>query len=187
MEYASFSERVTLERERFTEFEEAFSLYAIANPEEVASQTIKDLAATFHIAPNAIMRLARKLDYEGFSEMRLALKREGGISTACQAAHEKGGRERAASRPGTLALVEKTLRLCCTRDHLLPAARILTGSKRTVFYAVGETAYITHAFANRMSDFDEKTHFLTYENQIRRELAHRDGLALVLVSLSEKL
>lgn len=173
MELARFSERVLLNRERFTDFEETFSLYVLANPREAAGRTISDLASSFHIAPNAIMRFSRKLGYEGFSDMRHALGRE--------VAERKRGRQ--APSP-TQELVRKTFALCCKPDAEAQATRLLDAAKRVVFYAVGETAYLAHAFANRMTDFNEKTSFLTYENQIRRELSHDAGLVLVLVSLS---
>lgn len=172
MDAARFSERVLLNRERFTDFEETFSLYVLANPQEASGRTVSDLASSFHISPNAIMRFSRKLGYEGFSDMRLSIAREVA--------------ERAAKAPSTSTqeLAQRTFALCHKPDVEARAARLLAAAKRVVFYAVGETAYVAHAFANRMTDFDEKTHFLTYENQMRRELAHGRGLVLVLVSLT---
>lgn len=172
MQDMRFSERVLLNRERFTDFEETFSLYVLANPEEASSRTISDLAHAFHISPNAIMRFSHKLGYEGFSDMRLSLGRD--------AAMAKDN-----TKPtSTQRLVDKTLSLCENTSAQDQAAHLIASARRVAFFAVGETAYIVHAFANRMTDFDEKTHFMTYENQIRRELEHGDGLVLVLVSLS---
>lgn len=58
-------------------------------------------------------------------------------------------------------------------------------ARQVVIFAVGETAYAAHAFARRMAEFDSKTQFVTYENQVRREMERTGGgVLLLLVSLS---
>ena len=177
MEQASFSQRVLLNRERFTDFEETFSLYVLSNPVEATSRTISDLASSFHIAPNAIMRFSRKIGYKSFSDMRFSLARE---------AAERSDKAPDKDMAIEAEVVTHTLELCCRPELEARAARMLAAAHRVIFYAVGETAYLTHAFANRLNNFDEKIHFLTYENQISRELerSSEDGLLLVLVSLT---
>lgn len=175
---ASFSERVLLNRERFTEFEETFSLYVLANPAEAAGRTVSDLASSFHISPNAIMRFSRKLGYEGFSDMRLSLGHE------VEDARRRAGGE-AGGVPDTVELVRRTLELCRKPDVERRAARLMAQARQIVIFAVGETAYPVHAFARRIAEFDSKSQFVTYENQVRRETERTGrGALLLLVSLS---
>lgn len=176
---ASFSERVLLNRERFTEFEETFSLYVLSNPAEAAGRTVSDLASSFHISPNAIMRFSRKLGYEGFSDMRLSLGHE--VEEARQRV-EAGARD---GGTGTAELVRRTLELCCKPAVEQRAARLMAQARQIVIFAVGETAYPVHAFARRIAEFDSKSQFVTYENQVRRETERTGrGALLLLVSLS---
>ena len=172
-----FSERVLLNRERFTEFEDTFSLYVLANPAEAAERTVADLAASFHISPNAIVRFARKLGYQGFSDMRLSLAHE--VEEARRARDARG------SEPGTLELVRRTLGLCEDSAVLGQAVRLMAQARQVLIFAVGETAYAAHMFARRISQLDGKFQFVTYENQVRREMGHDlAGTLLMLVSLS---
>lgn len=173
-----FADRVLLNRERFTEFEETFSLYVLANPAEAAERTVADLASSFHISPNAIVRFARKLGYEGFSDMRLSLAHE--VREARAASEDVGS-----PGAGTLELVRRTLEVCGESPVMGRAIRALAQARQVLIFAVGETAYAAHAFARRISQFDGKFQFVTYENQVRREMDHDlEGTVLVLVSLS---
>ena len=173
-----FSERVLLNRERFTEFEETFSLYVLANPAEASARTVADLASSFHISPNAIVRFSRKLGYEGFSDMRLSLAHEVREAEAGQAGADPAGL-------GTLELVRRTLEVCGESPVMGRAIRALAQARQVLIFAVGETAYVAHAFARRISQIDGQFQFVTYENQVRREMDHDlEGSVLVLVSLS---
>ena len=175
-----FSERVLLNRERSTEFEETFSLYVLANPAEAAGRTVANLASSFHISPNAIVRFSRKLGYEGFSDMRLSLAHE-----VREARDRDESEVRGSPTPGTLELVRRTLEVCGESPVLGRAIRTLVQARQVLIFAVGETAYAAHAFARRISQLDGKFQFVTYENQVRREMDHDlEGTALVLVSLS---
>ena len=172
-----FPERVLLNRERFTEFEETFSLYVLANPAEASARTVADLASSFHISPNAIVRFSRKLGYEGFSDMRLSIAHE--VEEARRDSDARDG------ETGTLELVARTLEMCRDSATERRAARLMAQARQVLIFAVGETAYPAHAFARRLSQFDGKFEFVTYENQVRREMDHDlEGTLLVLVSLS---
>ena len=178
MELASFSERVLLNSERLTDFEEEFSKYVMANPEEASAQTVTSLAQRFYVAPNSIVRFARKLGYTGFSDMRFSLGKEMELRQLAE-------RQRTSKElPSSLELVNRTFELCCKPKVEKRAAKMLAEADRVAFFAVGETAYAAHTFARLFEEFDNKTQFITYENQMRREIARGDGLVVVLVSLS---
>ena len=171
MSRSTFSERVLLNEDRFTDFEEELTRFALAHPQEVSATTIKGLAERFYVSPNSIMRLARKLGYEGFSDMRISL------------AHEMGQGPTEAV-PTTEALVRKTFELCCREDRQRKASAMMRSAERVAIFAVGETAYAAHAFARVFEAFDNKTEFVTYENQVRHEIARGRGLLLFAISMS---
>ncbi|MDO4428756.1 MAG: SIS domain-containing protein [Atopobiaceae bacterium] len=87
----------------------------------------------------------------------------------------------------TLASLSRRIPLVAPRGSHAPsgAIRALAQARQVLIFAVGETVYAAHALARRISQIDGKFQFVTYENQVRREMDHDlEGTALVLVSLS---
>lgn len=171
MELSTFSERVLLNEDRLTDFEEEFARYSLEHPDVVAEDTIKGLAERFFVSPNSIMRLAKKLGYEGFSDMRLSLAHEA----------DRGADD---GFPATEGLVRRTYKLCCKRDSQLKACKMMHDAERVAFFAVGETAYAASVFAKVLGAFDNKSDFVTYENQMRHEIDRGRGMLLFAVSMS---
>lgn len=50
--------------------------YIIAHPVEVEGMTIRQLAKKSHVSPTTILRFLRKMDFDGYSEFKYALKRQ---------------------------------------------------------------------------------------------------------------
>jgi len=50
--------------------------YIIAHPAEVADMTIRQLAKKSHVSPTTILRFLRKMNFDGYSEFKYALKRQ---------------------------------------------------------------------------------------------------------------
>ncbi|MCL1950735.1 MAG: MurR/RpiR family transcriptional regulator [Turicibacter sp.] len=48
--------------------------YIAANKDEVISMTIRDLSKSIHVSPTTILRMCKKLDIKGYSELKLRLK-----------------------------------------------------------------------------------------------------------------
>lgn len=178
MRLPSFSERVLLNRERLTEFEEAFARFVLRDPKKASGETISSLAQRFYVSPNSIVRLAKKLGYGGFSDMRVSLSHE------VMSGEEASG-PAVEGAPDTGELVRKTLELCCDPRAQARAIRLMRAASRISFYAVGETAYVVQAYAQLFENFDSKSQFVTYENQLRREIERGPRSQLLfLVSLS---
>lgn len=174
MDPLTFSERVLVSRDGFTEFEEKFSAYLLDRPLEATSRTISSLSSEFHISPNAIVRLSHKLGYEGFSDMRISLRND--ARRAQDAGNPKTG--------STLDLVSRTESICRHSKAMSHAARLMKKSDRVALFAVGETAFPAHAFASRMGGIDNKTRFMTYENEMRRTIDLPGRTLAIFVSLS---
>lgn len=178
MRLPSFSERVLLNRERLTEFEEAFTSFVLRDPRKASGETISSLAQRFYVSPNSIVRLAKKLGYGGFSDMRVSLSHEVLSEEASSGPTVSGASD-------TGELVRKTLELCCDPRAQARAIRLMRAASRISFFAVGETAYVAQAYAQLFENFDSKTQFITYENQLRREIERGPRSQLLFfVSLS---
>ncbi len=181
----SFSERVLLNEERLTEFEEAFCRFVLSEPATASGETISSLAKRFYVSPNSIMRLARKLGYDGFSDMRYSLAHE--VRSSDRTGHSLIGEEAISDESAAKLIderVHRTIAHCCAERRLRRAVRLMVAADEIVFFGVGETAHVAHAVAQAIGGVDGKTSFVTYENQLRREIGRADGLLLLLASLS---
>ena len=65
--------------------EKAIASYVLDHPSDVATMTVRDLAAETGTSPASVSRFARTLDYRTYSDMRLAL----GISISRASGEEK--------------------------------------------------------------------------------------------------
>lgn len=55
--------------------------YIIAHPVEVEGMTIRQLAKKSHVSPTTILRFLHKMDFDGYSEFKYALKRQQKMQT----------------------------------------------------------------------------------------------------------
>ena len=51
--------------------------YIRSHRQEIMKLSIQKVAAELFIAPNAVMRLSKKLEYSGFSELKFSVQNEG--------------------------------------------------------------------------------------------------------------
>lgn len=65
--------------------EKAIATYVLDHPSDVATMTVRELAAETGTSPASVSRFARTLDYRTYSDMRLAL----GISISRASGEEK--------------------------------------------------------------------------------------------------
>ncbi|WP_085061510.1 MurR/RpiR family transcriptional regulator [Clostridium butyricum] len=71
-----FEDRVILNELKFTDTDDQIIEYIRKNKDKVLSQSIQDTAEQLYTVPNTIVRLSRKLGYNGFSELKFELKKE---------------------------------------------------------------------------------------------------------------
>ncbi len=70
-----FEDRVILNELKFTDTDDQIIEYIRKNKDKVLSQSIQDTAEQLYTVPNTIVRLSKKLGYNGFSELKFELKR----------------------------------------------------------------------------------------------------------------
>lgn len=72
----TFEERVRAVEDSLNETDDALLLYIRENRQEILSLTIQKIASKLFIAPNSIMRFAKKLGYSGFAELKFSIQSE---------------------------------------------------------------------------------------------------------------
>lgn len=72
----TFDERVRAVEDSLNETDDALLLYIRENREDIMSLTIQKMSQKLFIAPNSIMRFAKKLGYSGFAELKFSIQSE---------------------------------------------------------------------------------------------------------------
>lgn len=72
----TFEERVKAKEEFLNETDDNILIYIRENISEVSSITIQKMSKNLFIAPNSIMRFAKKLGYSGFAELKFSIQNE---------------------------------------------------------------------------------------------------------------
>lgn len=63
-------------RENFTQIDHRIADYILERGAELKKETVRQIAAKLYVAPSSVMRLARKLGYQGFNQLREDYLRE---------------------------------------------------------------------------------------------------------------
>lgn len=71
-----FEDRVQIYEHKLNDTDDQIIEYIKVNREKVINLSIQKLAQELFTVPNTIVRLSRKLGYEGFAELKIALKSE---------------------------------------------------------------------------------------------------------------
>ena len=73
----NFEERVLRHEDQLNETDDDIVAYIRSHRQEIMKLSIQKIAADLFIAPNAVMRLSKKLEYSGFSELKFSVQNEG--------------------------------------------------------------------------------------------------------------
>ncbi len=71
-----FEERVLEHEERLNETDDDIVDYIRSHRNDIMKLSIQKIADDLYIAPNAVMRLSKKLEYSGFSELKFSIQNE---------------------------------------------------------------------------------------------------------------
>ena len=69
----NFIDRVKKYEYKLNDTDDLIIEFLTEHQSEINSISIKDIASKLYVAPNTIMRLAKKLEYSGFSELKALL------------------------------------------------------------------------------------------------------------------
>lgn len=119
------TERYNHYRDRLGENDEFIWEYIKKNREVCAQATIVELAEACHVSRTTILRFAKKLGYEGFSEMKISLRAE-----------LPGERERLSNINEVVGLYNEVIRRLYDRD-CRDVFRLIDGARNLYVYSSG--------------------------------------------------
>ncbi|MBL3716220.1 SIS domain-containing protein [Lactococcus garvieae] len=163
----NFEQRVINSRHGFTELEEDIVAWILKNKEEAASIKIVTLATQLYTAPNTIMRLCRKLGYDGFTELKVELKHE---------LQEQ--------------VENETKRIFLRNFELIDAQRELEVVKlfqrypKVNFFALEQAVVIAKACTEHFYTLSDKFRLYQYENELVNQIENNQKSCFFFISLS---
>lgn len=144
----------------FSEGEQQIAEYLLKNPWE--DLTIKQLAERTYTSNATIIRMCRRLGYEGFRPFKVDFIKEMEADkylvesvNYAQPFHGKAGTYDIIRNIGTLykESVDLILKSVKERD-ILEAGRLILNARRVYIYAIGDSMITARAFANRLTKLD---------------------------------
>lgn len=121
-----FEERAHKYEYKLNDTDDQIIEYIIKNKEAVVHSTIKKISSDLFTVPNTIMRLSKKLGYDGFSHMKNSIRTE----------LEKG---ETPIENSTYQNIQKTFELI-DEEVIRMSAKTIHDAKHVLFYAVGNSS-----------------------------------------------
>ncbi len=155
-----FEDRVKKYEYKLNDTDDMITAYIIKYKPEIVNISIKDLAAKFFTVPNTIVRLAKKLDYSGFVELKNAIKAE--LSEADYIEYDN-------QRYGHNINIQKTLDLI---DYQLldKLSTLIVKSHTTLIFTLGDNIRVTQGVIKEASLMAHNIEFCTYPHDTRYKL-----------------
>ena len=147
--------------------------YIIAHPAEVADMTIRQLAKKSHVSPTTILRFLRKMNFDGYSEFKYALKRQQKIEV---------------EEPSQQQLVPMNQFFDQVNDdHFLnkinQAAQFIIDADTSLFFGLGTSGSLSQYGARLLANYGIYT--LNFTDPFQpKPLARRDFSDTLLILLS---
>lgn len=163
----TFKERIDKHEYKLNDTDDQIVEYLLGHMEQVMTMSIQVLAENVYTAPNTIVRLSRKLGYDGFSHMKNAIKDE-------QADDGEKGMDH----------LHKTRELL-DLDKMEGVNHLIMQAPRVLIYGIGDSAiyceYLTNGYrvANKKCEFNMHRHNTLSELET---MSPKDLLVLVSVS-----
>lgn len=149
-----FYERVKKHEHKFTDTEDMIVEYITQNREEVVKLSIQSLADRFFTVPNTIIRLCKKMEYDGFSQLKNNLK------------EELKGKDKELKN-GFELNIKKTLELI-DYEKINRVADIIHKSRNIIVYGIGQNLPLCEILVKELKSAHNN---VSYYNQ-RHEVLH---------------
>ena len=164
-------------QQTFTEAEKGVTSYILERPQDVLDMSIRDLAQTTFASAPTVLRVCRKLGYDGFNEFKKALlielENEKHFSSAIDASRPFRKSETPNRIVGALGSlykesVESTAALLKLPD-VSKVADDMFRANRLFLYAAGDTLITCRLFANKLLKLNIHPIFATENSQEMEE------------------
>ncbi|WP_270179771.1 MurR/RpiR family transcriptional regulator [Alkalihalobacillus sp. CinArs1] len=162
----SLEERYRKFEFQLTDLEDQIIQYMLEHRRDVVKMSIQKLAKETHTVPNSIMRLMKKLEYEGFTQLKLRLKDE---------------MEETETNPDSFQYeIERTFEL--TDPKLIEvASEWMHQSQRLLVYGAGALSYISELLVMNIKPFHKDVTFTVHRHQNIAALHHFTKKDLVIL------
>ncbi len=172
----TFEERIYEQEFKLNDTDDSIIEYVRTHRSDLQELSIHNIAKALYVAPNAIMRVAKKLGYSGFSELKFSLQQE--------------------DNPADYQTVEKRVldkipqNIVKTLDVLDEATmaelvNTMLHAPKIVFAGVGESVYFCELFGKYLRCLDQKVEYYPQIHDIEYAVAHcAAGDLLVTISAS---
>ncbi len=172
----TFEERIYAQEFKLNDTDDSVIEYIRANRADLQNVSIHNIAKALYIAPNAIMRAAKKLGYSGFSELKFSLQQEDHPTDAQTV--EKRVLDKIPQN------IVKTLDVMDEAAMAQLVATMLAAPK-IVFAGVGESVYFCELFGKYLRCLDQKVEYYAQIHDIEYAVSHcAAGDLLIFISAS---
>lgn len=141
-----FDDRILLYELSLNDTDDQVIAYIKANKMQVVNQSIQKTAEQLYTVPNTIVRLAKKLGYRSFSEMKFELRQE--LANVTEQKSNTQSKESLASTqvPKSISM---TLQLI-EQNHINKVAQLICDSKDILLLGVGDTSNVCDMFIRNL-------------------------------------
>ncbi len=157
----NFEQRVYDKEFKLNDTDDSIVEYIREHKDGIINISIQQVATELFVAPNTVMRLAKKLGYSGFSELKYALQSE--VSTTAQPTQNKTITSQIFDKlPKNIA---KTLDILHDED-ILEMVKNLKRAKKILFVGVGDSVYFCQLFGRYLRCLDKHVEFFAQIHDI---------------------
>ena len=166
-----FEERVRKFEYKLNDTDDQIIEYISSHKEIVINQSIQVLAANVYTAPNTIVRLSKKLDYDGFSQLKIQLKEE---------IYSKENIE-----DSLYLYIKKTYEIM-DEQKLKQISKIFGKANQIMSYGIGDTVPFVESMVRRFKNMGVRISFQHHRHEVVEDIAtiFRKGDVVFLISIS---
>lgn len=157
-----FYERIKKHEYKFSDTEDSIVEYILNNKEDVVKLSIKMLADKFYTVPNTIIRLCKKIEYDGFSQLKNNLK-------------EELKENKNDSKAGFELNIKKTLELL-DFENINRVVDLIYKSRNIIFYGIGQNEPLCEIVTKELKAKDKNVNYynqrheaFNYINKLKEE------------------
>ncbi len=168
----TFEERIYDQEFKLNDTDDSVIDYIRENRSDLQNLSIQNIAKALYVAPNAIMRVAKKLGYSGFSELKFSLQQEDNPSDLQTV--EKRVLDKIPQN------IVKSLDVIEEADMYALVASMLA-ARKIVFAGVGESVCFCELFGKYLRCMDQKVEYYPQIHDIEYAVSHCEAGDLVIV------
>lgn len=169
----TFDERIYQYEFQMNDTDDEIVSYIQKNRANIIDFSIQKIAADLYIAPNSVMRLAKKLGYSGFSELKFSLQNE-----------EKPGNEKQTLSSQLLGqLPMNIVKTLDTLDEniLKKTVQKMYNARCCIFAGVGDSSYFCEIFGKNLRCLDVSVQYFTQIHDMFYAVRHGNAHDLLIV------